>query len=500
MVQVGAAVSYHDSMDEKPEGSWTTVIRGAVKEFVEAVNESSKALASATERFASESLQAVDNARTRSEQSAGASAEMARRAQQAAEDARNTSAGLQAAFEEARERLRNEARLTAEQVASQTAQINEIGAQVKYDLQQRIDEMVARLEAGTAGQNEAMETAQAATAAAQSAAERIEMSVNAVEAAVASARRAAEEARGAADQSEKSVGTASMAVASAQEAAESSRQSASLAEQAGKRSDFAAEASMLLERLETDYSLLTRLVQELHSRISGLSAVSFVPPTPTYDAPVDEAEPEEEAPEAYAESHDLVETTPAWQEAGWAEPSAAIEPHSPDIDTFEPPSNDDPELQPMPEPAPQSTDALSPSSWPVHPPAGLEVLPVEPETSNEDIWPTATQPAMPEPVAMVAPEPSVPVGPSITIFGRVQITISPVPDFDKLLSLDSALARINGVHSVTLADYAREEVIFRVELEKPVSVVEFAHQLSDTAGVPTEVTEASENTLSVRIS
>ena len=31
--------------------------------------------------------------------------------------------------------------------------------------------------------------------------------------------------------------------------------------------------------------------------------------------------------------------------------------------------------------------------------------------------------------------------PSITVFGRVQMTISPVPDFDRLLSLDSALAR-----------------------------------------------------------
>jgi hypothetical protein len=42
-------------------------------------------------------------------------------------------------------------------------------------------------------------------------------------------------------------------------------------------------------------------------------------------------------------------------------------------------------------------------------------------------------------------------------------------------------------------------VIFRVELEKPVSVAEFARQLSETAGVSTDVTEASESTVSIRI-
>ena len=151
-------------------------------------------------------------------------------------------------------------------------------------------------------------------------------------------------------------------------------------------------------------------------------------------------------------------------------------------------------------PAQRPVDALSPSSWPVHAPASLEVPDAASEIRSEDVSQEITAPAMPEPVANVAPELAAPSAPSITIFGRVQMTISPVPDFDKLLSLDSALARIPGVHSVTLADYAREEVIFRVELERPVSVVDFSSQLSDTAGVPTEVTEASESTLSIRIS
>jgi hypothetical protein len=149
--------------------------------------------------------------------------------------------------------------------------------------------------------------------------------------------------------------------------------------------------------------------------------------------------------------------------------------------------------------SPQPTDSLAPASWPVQPPAAFDPAP-ELVVESEPVFETASAPVFSEPVGDVAPDVSVPAPPSITIFGRVQMTISPVSDFDKLLSLDSALARIAGVHSVTLADYAREEVVFRVELEKPVSVVEFAHQLSDTAGVATEVTEASESTLSIRIS
>ncbi len=48
--------------------------------------------------------------------------------------------------------------------------------------------------------------------------------------------------------------------------------------------------------------------------------------------------------------------------------------------------------------------------------------------------------------------------------GRVQVRIAPVPDFDRLLNLDGALGRVSGVDSVTLADYAQEEVTFRVEV------------------------------------
>ena len=508
MVQVGATVSYHDPMDEKPEPSWANTIRSAVRQFVDAVNESSKQLASASEHFAVQSLQAMDEVRARSEQSAEASAQMAQQAKQSAEEARGATYGLQAAVDEAKEMVRNEARQTFEQVAGEAARINEIGAQVKQDLQQRIDEMVARLEAGTAGHQEALETAQAATTAAQAAADRIENSVNAIEAAVAAARRAAEEARAAAEQSIQNVGSVTMAVTSAQEAAESSRQSASLAEQAGQRSDFAAEASMLLERLETDYSLLTRLVQELHSRISSLSSINVAPPQPTYEPVAEPAPLFSEPPiEAYGEE-------PAETEA-WQEP--VYEAYEPAVPVAEEPAHESFEVAAPAtaeqEPAFESFEQLTTTGSETQPEDGypawarnLSGSVEQPGGASE-----ATE-SVPEPLqgsqepsafeqesAASAPQETAAVTPSITIFGRVQMTISPVPDFDKLLSLDSALARVAGVHSVTLADYAREEVIFRVELEKPVSVAEFARQLSETAGVSTDVTEASESTVSIRI-
>ena len=475
MVQVGATVSYHNPMDETQDTSWTQTIRTAVREFVDAVNESSKQLASASERFAVESLNAAEAVRSRSEESATKSAEMAQQAQQAAEEARNAFNGLQSAVDEAREQVRNEAQLSIEQVSTHTSQITEIGEQVKNDLQRRIDEMVARLESGTAGHAEALETAQAATTAAQEAASRIEASVNAVEAAVASAREAAEGARKAAEQSEQSAGSISMAVTSAQEAAESSRQAASLAEQAGQRSDFASEASMLLERLETDYSLLTRLVQELHSRISSLSAVSVAStPAPTETPPTPTASEAPAAEEASASSE---------------EPSVIELPEA--GASLEGP-------QPISDFAAQEMDASPVSPWPTQAPADLET---PAETPSMELRHETAETAPVQPEAEAKPEAPAPFNmPSITIFGRIQMTISPVPDFDRLLSLDSALARVGGVRSVTLADYAKEEVIFRVELERPVSVVEFAHQLSDTAGVGTEVTEASETALSIRVS
>jgi hypothetical protein len=79
------------------------------------------------------------------------------------------------------------------------------------------------------------------------------------------------------------------------------------------------------------------------------------------------------------------------------------------------------------------------------------------------------------------------------------VTISPVPDFDKLLNLDSALGRMQSVANVSLADYVKEEVTFRIEMETPVSADEFARSLSDSVGTHAEVASSEEGKLALRL-
>ena len=66
--------------------------------------------------------------------------------------------------------------------------------------------------------------------------------------------------------------------------------------------------------------------------------------------------------------------------------------------------------------------------------------------------------------------------------GRILVHIAPVPDFDRLLNLDGALGRLESVRNVTLADYTKEEVTFRVELTDSVSADEFRERLATAAG------------------
>jgi hypothetical protein len=81
----------------------------------------------------------------------------------------------------------------------------------------------------------------------------------------------------------------------------------------------------------------------------------------------------------------------------------------------------------------------------------------------------------------------------------VDLRIAPVPDFDRLLNLDSALSRVGGVHNVTLAAFAGSEVTFRVELAYPIGPAELARQFGLAAGVVAEVVEASEASLRIRV-
>jgi hypothetical protein len=86
-----------------------------------------------------------------------------------------------------------------------------------------------------------------------------------------------------------------------------------------------------------------------------------------------------------------------------------------------------------------------------------------------------------------------------TLSGQVQLGIWPVPDFDPLLNLDGALSKLSAVHSVSLADYAQEEVTFRLELTGSVSPQDFARQLAELASLSLEVSEAGDDYLKLRI-
>jgi hypothetical protein len=88
----------------------------------------------------------------------------------------------------------------------------------------------------------------------------------------------------------------------------------------------------------------------------------------------------------------------------------------------------------------------------------------------------------------------------VSVSGRVQLRISPVPDFDRLLNLDGALSRVRNVESVTLADYAQEEVTFRVEVVGSKDAAEFAHEIGEAAGVITDLVDADASVLTIRIS
>ena len=86
-----------------------------------------------------------------------------------------------------------------------------------------------------------------------------------------------------------------------------------------------------------------------------------------------------------------------------------------------------------------------------------------------------------------------------TVAGRVLVTIAPVPDFDRLLNLDGAMGRMHGIANVSLADYAKEEVTFRLEVESPMTADDFARSLSESAGSSASVATAEEGKLALRL-
>jgi hypothetical protein len=97
-----------------------------------------------------------------------------------------------------------------------------------------------------------------------------------------------------------------------------------------------------------------------------------------------------------------------------------------------------------------------------------------------------------------ATEPAESAGNNVELEGRVTLTIDPVPDFDRLLTLDGALSRLAAVRNVTLADYTKDEVTFRVEVTEPVEAGRFADELSRSVGYALQATAASPGNLHLK--
>ena len=86
------------------------------------------------------------------------------------------------------------------------------------------------------------------------------------------------------------------------------------------------------------------------------------------------------------------------------------------------------------------------------------------------------------------------------VSGRVVLVIAPVPDFDRLLSIDGALGRMTDVRNVSLVDYAREQVTFRIEVDRPTSAEDFARDLSEASSMDIGVVSSTPGNLSLRLS
>lgn len=470
MVQVDDSISYDPDMGHNGEAAedWGASVQEAVAAFGRQVHESSRQLVSAAERFAGESSRTLDEA--------------SRKAEAAAENAAAALAEVRA--------------LTADLQAAIAAAVEQVQQDMTTHLQQSTEDAVRQIESlvanartlAASAENAAQEARQAASDAsaekgltagvAEATAEAVRAAAGEIvslRAALSNTERLAQEARQLASEAREvgdkrdtasAVAEAAAVARSAAEEVASLRAAVSGAERAAEEAkQVALEATALaqhaaaappaepalsigaqevLERLEADYSLLTKLVQELHARIASLSShtapvYQFVPPSER--EPLTALEAPAEAEVAQEDMQDGLEVQPEDEEAapaGWEQ---------------------------TPTPAASSWDIARFASE-AGPAGGAEAV------ANDD---------------------------SQTIAGRVLVSISPVPDFDRLLSLDGALGRMSGVGNVTLADYAKEEVTFRVEVDPPISVEDFRSRLSDSAGSKIEVIASRSDGLALRL-
>lgn len=410
--------------NENSGKNWSDSVREALAAFSRQAGESSQQLAKAAERFATDAVHVIEAAAQKADEGARRSQDAATSAVTAAAEARQLVESMRGAVSDAVEQARSEARAALKDASDRAGEAVSASQLMMSGFEERVSAALQQVEqAAVSGRDYAAQAASAAQAA-RGAAEsgRNQQSGPNAEATAESARTSAAE-----------VASLRTAVTAAQDAAREARELAveanTLARQAPAQAIgpvVSSGAEEVLVRLEADYSLLTRLVQELHARIAALSTQTapvyqFSPPATAAPAEADTGYGEASEP-SYAEPEVLHEPAVAWRE-----------------------------------PAPAYAGYSESEAAPAQAPTGR------------------------------------------TISGRVLVSISPVPDFDRLLSLDGALGRMSGIGNVTLADYASEEVTFRVEVDPPTSVEDFRSRLSQSAGASIEVVASDDEGLALRL-
>lgn len=353
-----------------------------------------------------------------------------------------------------RERLQGAVRGLVESLNASSKQFAEAAESFARDTVLLVDRIATRIERSAA------ETREMAGVAAQAASEARGLSEQ-LQAAVADGQEhvrseVQELIAGVTSEIGEAVRVSSEAVTLARQAADEAR---SAADEAGLQAMEAKTAATqqqadagtekLLDRLEAEYRLLSQLVQNLQEKISSASLVPG--PEEVSDTTYQGAGAawKEQGGPAAPEA-----TIP--EESGWSEPGAMPAPDAP-------PGWSSPE-------ATSERASWSASSESVDPPGSVEEIAPEVLSSQE-------LPA-----------------------GRLILTASPVPDFEKLLSLDGALGRLPLVRNVTLADYAREEVTFRVEIIAATTAGDFTRELGSATGDILAIKAASPGQLHLRIS
>jgi hypothetical protein len=523
VVNVNAEAPNYDSGAEPgPDTGWTNTIRDAVKDFVGAVGESTKQLTGAAERFANESFMIMDEATQRAERAAATSSSAATTAAEAATEAQRASDLITEAVTSVGEKVREEARQIINEAVGKAEQVVEAGERLKVELQQRITTAVEQTEksasatqaAASVGIEAAKTAAESATTAQQAygevreTAERIRRSVETIYEAMNAAQQAASEAR---------------------QAAAQSSQHAWRAEQAVSEAGLGGNAREVLERLEQDYQLLTRLVQDMHGRTAdGLTTTAEPLPEPiSYEipsfetampSPIDDlslpSEPVAEAEQVASEpeSFESVETSyetdeaPAMTDAeAIAEAETSLEETAPepaiemaDSVAFESETTEAEATSGVALEEQSNVEEPTNVDEPVSIEEPVAEAPVE-EQADAAFWAETTAKPATESEPAAEAIAATTGGIASLVSGKLLISISPVPDFDRLLNLDGALGRMASVRNVSLADYAKEEVTFRIEIDEPLTADEFARRLGESAQIAVDAVSADEGNLALHI-